>query len=54
MGSNVDEAGWRQVSDPEPIVAAKMDNIVHIRFGLTSTLPPAREPDKKLYTETQK
>ena len=27
LGSNVDEVGWRQVSDSEPIVAAKMDNI---------------------------
>ena len=54
LGSNVDEAGWKQVGDTESIVTAKRDNIVRTRIGLTLTLPPDKEPDKKLSLETQK
>ena len=54
LGSNADEAGWKQVGDTESIVTAKRDNIVRTRIGLTLTLPPDKEPDKKLSLETQK
>ena len=54
MGPNVGEAGWIQGGDSESIVTTKRDNIVRTRIGLTLTLPPAKEPDKKLCMETQK
>ena len=51
--SAMDEAGWTGGGDNDSVGTVKVDNIVRTRIGLMLTIPPSKEPDKKLCSIAQ-